>query len=217
MADNFTFLSQGAIIQEFKVGGQSTYTAVHHPRVSALLTGLTMPDIVLGFPSTETYKTKHSPFFGETIGRLANRISGAKINSLNGRSYDLAANNGPNSLHGGAAGWGKKDFDGPEAVTRNGREAVMFKYLSKDGEEGYPGTVELKLWYFPSIEKDEGVEKTSLEIEYEVELVGDEVEETAVGLANHRYGMLEQIRARCKRLTHSQLFQYQWWSNTGRH
>ena len=182
-----------------------------------MLTGLTMPDIVLGFPSAETYKTKHSPFFGETIGRLANRISGAKINSLNGRSYDLAANNGPNSLHGGAAGWGKKDFDGPEAVTRNGREAVMFKYLSKDGEEGYPGTVELKLWYFPSIEKDEGVEKTSLEIEYEVELVGDEVEETAVGLANHRYGMLEQIRARCQRLTHSQLFQYQWWSNTGRH
>ena len=63
----------------------------------------------------------------------------------------------------------------------------MFKYLSKDGEEGFPGTVEMRLWYMPSIEKIDGVEKTSLEIEYEAELVGDEVEETVIALTNHRY------------------------------
>ena len=62
----------------------------------------------------------------------------------------------------------------------------MFKYLSKDGEEGFPGTVEMRLWYIASIEKIDGVEKTSLEIEYEVELVGDEVEETVIALTNHR-------------------------------
>lgn len=167
-SDAFTFLPQGGIIQEFKIGGKN---------------------IVLGFPSAASYKTKSSPFFGETIGRLANRISGAKINSLNGKSYDLTANNGPNTLHGGVAGWGKQDFEGPTPVNRNGKESVLFKYLSKDGDEGFPGTVELKLWYIASVEKDAGVDKTSLEIEYEVELVGDEVEETAVGVTNHRYGL----------------------------
>ena len=164
-SDSFTFLPQGGIIQEFKVAGKN---------------------LVLGFPSAASYKSEHSPFFGETIGRLANRISGAKINNLNGKSYDLTANNGPNTLHGGVQGWGKKDFDGPTPVTRQGRDAVLFKYLSKDGEEGFPGTVELRLWYYPGVEKDDGIEKTSLEIEYEVELVDDEVEETAVGVTNHR-------------------------------
>ena len=165
-SDSFKFLPQGAIIQEFIVGGKN---------------------IVLGFPSAESYKSPHSPFFGETIGRLANRISGAKINNLNGKSYSLAANDGPNTLHGGAEGWGKKQFDGPHPVNRNGREAVLFKYLSKDGEEGFPGAVELRTWYICGVDKDEGVNKTSLEIEYEVELVGGEVEETAVGVTNHRY------------------------------
>lgn len=164
-SDAFTFLPQGGIIQEFKVGGKN---------------------IVLGFPSAASYKTKNNPFFGENIGRLANRVSGAKINSLNGKSYELTANNGPNTLHGGVEGWGKKDFEGPTPVQRNGKEAVLFKYLSKDGEEGFPGTVELRLWYTGSLEKDEGVDKTSLEIEYEVELVGDECEETVVGVTNHR-------------------------------
>lgn len=162
----FSFLPQGGIIQKFEINGRN---------------------IVLGFPSAESYKTKHSPFFGENIGRLANRISGAKINSLNGKSYSLTANNGPNSLHGGPEGWGKKTWEGPTATQRNGKEAILFKYLSKDGDEGFPGTVELRTWYTTTIEKDDGVEKTSLEIEYEVELVGDEVEETAVGVTNHRY------------------------------
>ncbi|KAL2356271.1 galactose mutarotase-like domain-containing protein [Cryomyces antarcticus] len=162
----FSFLPQGAVIQEFIVAGHN---------------------IVQGFPTADLYKEPFSPFYGETIGRVANRIAGAKINSLNGKSYSLAVNNGPNSLHGGAKGWGKQSFEGPTPVEKDGKESVMFKYLSRDGEEGYPGTVELRLWYKGSMEKDGGVEKTSLEIEYEVELVGDEVEETAVGVTNHSY------------------------------
>ncbi|SMQ55222.1 unnamed protein product [Zymoseptoria tritici ST99CH_3D7] len=165
-SDAFTFLPQGGIIQEFRVGGHN---------------------IVLGFPSAASYKSEHSPFFGENIGRVCNRISNAKIDRLNGKSYDLTANNGPNTLHGGPSGWGKKDFEGPTPVTRNGKDAVLFKYLSKDGDEGFPGTVEVKIWYTPSLEQDHGIEKTSLEIEYEAELVGDEVEETAVSLTNHSY------------------------------
>ncbi|KAH0238878.1 aldose 1-epimerase, partial [Aureobasidium melanogenum] len=118
---------------------------------------------------------------------VANRIKNAEIQNLNGKSYKLTANNGPNALHGGPAGWGKRTFDGPTPVNRNGTEAVQFKYLSKDGEEGYPGTVELRVWYIASKKNDGGVDKTQLEIEYEVELVGDEVEETLVSVTNHSY------------------------------
>lgn len=164
--DVFTFLPQGAIIQELRIAGQN---------------------IVQGFPSPEQYQHLNSPFFGETIGRVANRISGAKINNLNGQSYHLTANNGPNTLHGGPQGWGKRKFEGPKPVNRNGREGVLFKYLSKDGEEGFPGTVELRVWYTAGKVEDEDVKKTQLEIEYEVELVGDEVEETCVAVTNHRW------------------------------
>jgi aldose 1-epimerase len=165
-ADAFSFLPQGGIIQHFKVGQR---------------------DIVLGFPSPESYNGDHHPFFGENIGRVANRISNAKIDDLNGRSYQLHANNGPHTVHGGQKGWGKKIFDGPHDVQRNGRHAVSFTYLSPHGEEGFPGTVELRMWYYPSVEQIDGQTTTSLEIEYEAELVGDEVEETVVSLTNHRY------------------------------
>jgi len=163
----FSFLPQGAIIQELRIAGKN---------------------IVQGFPTPEPYQTVNSAFFGETIGRVANRVSGAKLNNLNGKSYELVANNGPNALHGGPKGWGKQTFEGPKPVNRNGKEAVLFKYLSKDGDEGYPGTVELRVWYISSSVKDGGVEKTQLEIEYEVELVGDEVDETVVAVTNHRCG-----------------------------
>lgn len=172
-SDAFTFLPQGGIIQEFRIGGHN---------------------IVLGFPSAASYQDKVSPFFGENIGRYANRISGAKINNLNGKSYDLAANDGPNTLHGGAEGWGKKTFEGPTPVNRDGRESVSFTYVSKDGEEGFPGTVEMKLWYTPFVEKDDGKDKTSLVVEYEAKLVGDEVEETVVSLTNHRYERWRSFR-----------------------
>lgn len=161
----FTFLPLGAIIQEFKVNGRN---------------------IVQGFPNAELYKLHNAPFFGETIGRIANRVSNAKINDLNGKSYQLAANNGPNSLHGGDQGWGKREWEGPIEVERNGKQATLFKYMSKDGEEGYPGTVEIKVWYVQEKEQDGGVEKEVLHIEFEAELVGDEVEETAINVTNHR-------------------------------
>lgn len=164
--DNFNFLPQGAIIQEFRVAGHN---------------------LVLSFPTAEAYAKSNPGYFGETIGRVANRISGAKIDGLNGKSYSFAANNGPNTLHGGPQGWGKRTFDGPKPVNRNGKEGVLFTYLSKDGEEGFPGTVELKVWYIAGKHQDEGIEKTFLEVEYEVELVGDEVEETVVAVTNHRF------------------------------
>ncbi|ETN41310.1 uncharacterized protein HMPREF1541_03245 [Cyphellophora europaea CBS 101466] len=160
----FTFLPTGALIQEFKVGGQN---------------------IVLGFPNPEPYKD--APFFGETIGRVANRIKNGVISDLNGTSYQLFQNNGQHSLHGGKQGWGRKVFKGPVPTQRHGTESVQFTYVSPDGDEGYPGTVELRVWYTAFEEKEDGVDKTVLITEYEVELIGDEVEETAVNITNHSY------------------------------
>ena len=164
-AKAFTFLPLGAIIQKFTVNGKN---------------------IVQSFPTAELYKQHNAPYFGETIGRIANRVSGAKINDLNGKSYPLAANNGPNSLHGGINGWGKRDFEGPSTVERDGKEATLFRYVSQNGEEGFPGTVELRVWYVQERAKVDGAQQEILHIEYEAELVGDEVDETAINVTNHR-------------------------------
>ncbi|KAL8858431.1 MAG: hypothetical protein Q9178_005112 [Gyalolechia marmorata] len=160
----FTFFSQGALIQEFKVAGHN---------------------IVQSFPEARFYKTHNDVYLGETIGRTTNRVKGAGVKNLNGRNYKLAINDGdnPNSLHGGFRGWGKKDFEGPKPVNRNDKEGVRFRYISKDGEENYPGTVECLVWYTAGIEDG----KTVLEIEYQVELIGNECEETVVGVTNHSY------------------------------
>jgi aldose 1-epimerase len=99
----------------------------------------------------------------------------------------LAQNNNTNHLHGGKVGWGKKLFSGPQTMNRNGRESVLFTYKSLDGEEGYPGTVELRVWYASYEAQEDGVSKLVLEIEYEVEMTGDECDETTVGITNHRH------------------------------
>lgn len=164
-AKAFTFLPLGAIIQEFNVDGTN---------------------IVQGFPTADLYKKYNAPYFGETIGRIANRVSNAKIDNLNGKSYPLLANNFTNCLHGGELGWGKREFEGPTTVQRNGKEATFFKYVSPDGEEGFPGTVEIRVWYTQEKEQVDGVQQEVLYIEYEAELVGDEVEETAINVTNHR-------------------------------
>ena len=158
----FTFISHGASLQEFRLDGQN---------------------IVLGFPEAKFYKTHNAPYFGETIGRTTNRVKEARIYDLNSKTFLFYANDGPNSLHGGKEGWGKKDFEGPSPVHRNGKEGVQFTYVSKDGEEGYPGTVECTVWY--TANKEDG--KTVLDVEYQVEFVGHECEETVVGVTNHRY------------------------------
>lgn len=163
---SFTFLPLGAIIQEFRVNGHN---------------------LVLGFKTQEQYAKHNTPHYGATIGRVANRIQNGVIKDLNGREYSFAKNNGPNSLHGGEKGWGQRIFDGPHTVKREGRDALLFRYQSLDGEEGYPGTVELRVWYMASKEDVNGEQpKTVLTVEYEVEFIGTECEETVVNLTNHR-------------------------------
>lgn len=177
MADApFTFLPLGAIIQSIQVKDTN---------------------IVLGFPTQEQYVKHNSPFFGETIGRVANRIKGAKLDSVNGgKSYPLAANNGPNTLHGGNVGWGKHIWKGPTPVGvkqipgvdgLQGGESVQFTHVSDDGDEGFPGTVEAKVTYTTGTQVvDGGKEAIVLGMEFEAKLV-DGAEETPINLTNHSY------------------------------
>lgn len=95
-----------------------------------------MGDVVLGFDNLEQYLKGH-PYFGCTVGRFANRIAKGQF-SLDGKTYKLAVNNGPNHLHGGLKGFDKVVW---KAELQSG--AVKFTYASRDGEEGYPGKLDV--------------------------------------------------------------------------
>jgi len=101
-------------------------------------------DVVLGYDNLEGYLT-NSPYFGALIGRYGNRIGGAKF-TLEGQNYKLATNNGPNSLHGGIKGFDKVVWQAKPWISPDG-PALELTYLSKDGEEGFPGNLNVKAVY----------------------------------------------------------------------
>jgi len=103
-----------------------------------------LDDIVLGFDKLESY-IKESPYFGCLIGRYGNRIAKGKF-TLDGTPYTLATNNAPNHLHGGIKGWDKVIW-APEPFQNATSSGVVLTYTSKDGEEGYPGTVKATVTY----------------------------------------------------------------------
>ena len=116
----------------------------------AILTELLVPDaegrltdVVLGFDDLQGYLDGH-PFFGATVGRYANRIAKGRF-ELEGKEYRLFVNNGPNSLHGGEVGFDKKVWT---AEPEKGPPAsVCFRYRSADGEERYPGNLDVEVRY----------------------------------------------------------------------
>ena len=101
-------------------------------------------DVVLGFNDFDSY-LKNAPYFGALIGRYGNRIAKGRF-TLNGVEYKLAVNNGENHLHGGIKGFDKVVWTGREMKTAAG-PAVVLTYLSKDGEEGYPGNLQVRVVY----------------------------------------------------------------------
>ncbi|MFN8459372.1 MAG: aldose epimerase family protein [Anaerolineae bacterium] len=103
-----------------------------------------LTDVVLGFDKVDDYRQAH-PYFGALIGRYGNRIANGKF-TLNGVEYTLAQNNGPNSLHGGLKGFDKVVWQATPLDTPTG-PALELTYLSRDGEEGYPGNLSVKVVY----------------------------------------------------------------------
>jgi aldose 1-epimerase len=147
----------------------------------AILVSLEVPDkngkladITLGFDTLEGYIPRH-PYFGATVGRYANRIGGAKF-KLNGVEYKLAANNGPNHLHGGIKGFDKVVWKVEDVTAESETAMLKLSYLSKDGEEGYPGNLACTVTY--TLTKD-----NELKIDYEAET--DKA--TILNLTNHSY------------------------------
>lgn len=129
-------------------------------------------DVVLGFDNLKGYLGKH-PYFGAIVGRVANRIAKGKF-SLNGQDYTLATNDGPNALHGGLKGFDKVVWKAREVSAD--APAVKFSYTSKDGEEGYPGNLEVTVTY--TLTSD-----NALRIDYEART--DKA--TPINLSNHSY------------------------------
>jgi len=127
-------------------------------------------DVVLGFDTFEEY-LKQEEYFGAICGRFANRIKGGHF-TIDGKEYRLAINNGPNALHGGPDGFNTQVWD-VVAVKEN---EIVLHYLSKDGEEGYPGNLDVTVTYTLGEDND-------LKIHYEATTD----KPTVIGLCNHSY------------------------------
>ena len=104
----------------------------------------TLADVALGYDDLKSYvNAVDKPYFGAVVGRYGNRIAGGTF-ELDGTTYTLAKNNGPNSLHGGVIGFDKVVWDAEPVA---GRRALKLTYRAKDGEEGYPGNLDLSVTY----------------------------------------------------------------------
>ena len=137
-------------------------------KVTKLLIG--GKDVVLGFKTTEEWRTQET-YFNAICGRVANRIKGGKF-TLDGKDYQLPINNGANSLHGGIEGFNAKIWD----VVAQSAYEITLHYRSKDGEEGYPGNVDI--WVTYTATKD-----NTLRIHYEAKTD----KPTIVAMTNHSY------------------------------
>ena len=126
-------------------------------------------DVVLGFENVEDCWHGDGSYMGAIAGRVANRIGDAKF-ELNGKTYELAANNGKNSLHGGIKGFNQKIFK-YELL----EDGIRFIYLSPDMEEGFPGSLYLKIVYRLS----------GNELKMEYEAMSDQ--DTLINIANHSF------------------------------
>jgi aldose 1-epimerase len=129
-------------------------------------------DVTLGFDNLQSYLDGH-PYFGATVGRYANRIAQGRF-TLDGRTYVLATNDGPNHLHGGVRGFDKVIWRA-EVLAGTGA-AVRFTYTSPDGEEGYPGTLTAAVTYTLT-------EDNELRLDY----LATTSQATVVNLTNHAY------------------------------
>ena len=172
-----------------KLNGQTVtaYTLVNDDGIEVtsldygcIITRIIAPDklgvlenIVLGFDSIEEY-VNYSPYFGAVVGRFAGRIKNAKF-ELNGETYHLAANDNGNHLHGGIKGFDKVIWD-TEVKESDNTVSLVFTYLSHDGEEGYPGNLQMKIVYTLTNNN-----------EFTISYNGKTDKDTLLNITNHSY------------------------------
>jgi aldose 1-epimerase len=152
-------LSRGATLAEWHVPDKNGRTA----------------DVVFGFDNMAGYESKGNGYFGATVGRVANRIAGGKF-KLDGKEFTLAKNDGSNTLHGGVKRSLDKVIWNGQQFERGKSQGVVFKYVSPDGEEGFPGQLTTRVTYTLNDDNE-------LRIDYEA--VTDKA--TPINLTNHAY------------------------------
>jgi aldose 1-epimerase len=138
-----------------------------------------LEDVVLGYDSADGYVNDKN-FFGALVGRYGNRIGHAQF-ALDGQTYTLAKNNGENTLHGGVKGFNKAMWTAKEITAKDG-QALELTYLSKDGEEGFPGNLKVRVVYTLT-------DANELKIEY----FATTDKKTVVNLTNHSYFNLRGV------------------------
>ena len=174
----FGSLPNGNEVYKYKL--TNDYMSVEIINYGGIITNINLPDskgkntdIVLGFKTLDQYIEEH-PYFGAIIGRYGNRIANCKF-SLNGIDYQLAINNGINSLHGGLIGFDKVLWSVKE-LNNDEDPGIKLTYFSKDMEEGYPGNLQIDVTYILTKENE-------LKIFYEA--ITDS--STIINLTNHSY------------------------------
>ncbi|MCC6287666.1 MAG: galactose mutarotase [Chitinophagaceae bacterium] len=128
-------------------------------------------DVAVGFKTVKEYQGPGDAYFGALVGRVGNRIAKGKF-TLDGKEYTLATNNGPNSLHGGKKGFSAVVWD----ATQPNDSTLSLTYVSKDGEEGYPGTLTSNVTYTLGADN-------AIRINYKATTD----KKTVVNLTNHTY------------------------------
>lgn len=136
-----------------------------------------LTDVVLGFASIDDVVRAQDAYYGATVGRYGNRIDGGKF-SLEEKSYQISLNNGGNALHGGCNGFSRKVWDALviPTETQNETQTLKLRYVSEDGEEGFPGRLTVELSVSLSDEN---------ELRFDYEATTDAT--TIVNLTNHAY------------------------------
>ena len=178
--EDFGKMPDGALVKRYTVKNRNGVIAKVMD-YGAILTELWVPDrngrssnIVAGFDNLDQYLKGH-PYFGATTGRYANRIAKARF-TLDGIEYKLAVNNGENALHGGLKGFDKQLWKSDSFENKPGQLSVRFSYLSKDGEEGYPGNLDVTVVYTLT-DNDELIIDYSASVD----------KSTVINLTNHTY------------------------------
>jgi aldose 1-epimerase len=172
--------------------------------IGCAITALRTPDrkgvyknIVAGFRDLQAYRV-NTDYFGCVVGRYANRIAGGKL-ELNGRDYQLTVNDKPNHLHGGLQGFSHKIWKLEEMIENATECGAVFSYCSPDGEEGYPGNLQVKVKYVLSADHRLGIFYSA---------VTDKA--TPINLTNHSYFNLTGFEE-------PTILQHQLWVNAGQY
>ena len=170
-------LPDGTAVERFTLGNGGMAAEVIS--YGAILASLRVPDragatanVVLGYLSLEGYLADDASF-GATVGRYANRIAGGSF-AIDGTIYRLPINNGPNSIHGGIKGFSKRVWRADGAVEADG-PTVALRYVSTDGEEGYPGELSVEVRYTLTAD--------AIRIDY----AATTTKPTVLNLTNHSY------------------------------